>query len=169
MEAAITRYRSEYKAYYEACRRPNSPPMRDPNPVLVALPGVGLAAFAKDKATARVACEFFENAINVMRGAEAVSRYRGLPDQEAFDIEYWLLEEAKLARMPAPLPLQGKIALITGGAGGIGRAVAARLLREGANVFLVDRAEDALDSAMRELRASAGRDRIAGAQADVTD
>lgn len=167
--AAVETYRQNYLAYYERCRRPDSPAMRDPNPVLIALPGLGLASFAKDKATARVACEFFVNAINVMRGAEAVSRYRGLPEQEAFDIEYWLLEDAKLQRMPPPLPLEGRIALITGGAGAIGRAVAERLLADGANVFLVDRAEASLTAAMSHLRASSGVDRVAGICADVTN
>ena len=169
MLAAVERYRQGYLAYYERCRRPHSPAMRDPNPVLVALPGLGLASFAKDKATARVACEFFVNAINVMRGAEAVSRYKGLPEQEAFDIEYWLLEEAKLKRMPPPRPLESRIALITGGAGGIGRAVAERLLADGANVFLVDRAEESLAAAMSHLRGRGGVDRVAGACADVTN
>ncbi|MCC6786233.1 MAG: bifunctional rhamnulose-1-phosphate aldolase/short-chain dehydrogenase [Hyphomonadaceae bacterium] len=166
---AVENYRKDYSAYYERCRRPDSPAMRDPNPVLVALPGIGLASFAKDKATARVACEFFINAINVMRGAEAVSRYRGLPEQEAFDIEYWLLEEAKLQRMPPPLPLEGRIALITGGAGGIGRAVAERLLADGANVFLVDRAEESLTAAMSHLRGRSSADRVAGICVDVTN
>lgn len=169
MVAAVETYRQDYLAYYERCRRPDSPPMRDANPVLVAMPGIGLASFAKDKATARVACEFFVNAINVMRGAEAVSQYRGLPEQEAFDIEYWLLEEAKLKRMPPPFPLEGRIALITGGAGGIGRAVAERLLADGANVFLVDRAEESLASAMSHLRGRGGVDRVAGICADVTN
>ena len=167
--AAVETYRQDYLAYYERCRRPDSPAMRDPNPVLIALPGLGLASFAKDKATARVACEFFANAINVMRGAEAVSRYRGLPEQEAFDIEYWLLEEAKLQRMPPPLPLEGRIALITGGAGGIGRAVAERLLADGANVFLVDRAEESLTAAMSHLRGRSSADRVAGICVDVTN
>jgi rhamnulose-1-phosphate aldolase/alcohol dehydrogenase len=166
--AAIQAYREDYARYYEACRRDDSPPMRDANPVLVALPTLGLAAFARNKATARVANEFFANAINVMRGAEAVSRYRGLPDQEAFDIEYWLLEEAKLKRMPAPKPLEGRVALITGGAGGIGRAAAQRLLADGACVFLVDRAERALEEAIADLRGAGGRDCVAGACTDVT-
>lgn len=168
IDAAIENYRDKYRRYYEACKRPNSPDMRDPNPVLIALPGIGLVSFARDKATARVASEFFQNAINVMRGAEAVSRYQGLPDQEAFDIEYWLLEEAKLRRMPAPKPLQGKVAVVTGGAGGIGRAIADRLLGDGACVFLVDRSEAALSEASASLVSRAGKDRVAGALADVT-
>ena len=94
--------------------------MRDPYPVIVLVPGVGLLSFAKDKATARIASEFYVNAINVMRGAESVSAYVPIPEQEAFDIEYWLLEEAKLQRMPKPKSLEGRIALVTGGAGGIG-------------------------------------------------
>ncbi|KAF0182181.1 MAG: bifunctional rhamnulose-1-phosphate aldolase/short-chain dehydrogenase [Hyphomonadaceae bacterium] len=168
MTAAIRRYRDDYAAYYARCRRPDSPAMRDPYPVLVAVPGVGLISFAKDKATARIAGEFFGNAINVMRGAEAVSRYCGLPEQEAFDIEYWLLEEAKLKRMPAPLPLQGRIALITGGAGGIGRAIAARLLEDGACVFLADRSQSSLEEALAELKARGDGDRMAGLTMDVT-
>ena len=106
--------------------------MRDPYPVIVLVPGVGLLSFAKDKATARIAAEFYVNAINVMRGAESVSAYVPIPEQEAFDIEYWLLEEAKLQRMPKPKSLEGRIALVTGGAGGIGAAAARRLLAEGA-------------------------------------
>ncbi len=168
LEARIEAYRADYRTYYETCTRADSPPMRDPNPVLFCAPGVGLIAFAKDKATARVASEFFTNAINVMRGAEAVSRYRGLPDQEAFDIEYWLLEEAKLKRLPKPRALEGRVALITGGAGGIGRAAAARLLRDGACVFLLDLSGEALEQAVEELGAAGDRDRVAGAKADVT-
>jgi rhamnulose-1-phosphate aldolase/alcohol dehydrogenase len=168
IDAALGEYRAAYGAYYDACKRPDSPPMRDANPVLIALPGVGLLSFARDKATARIASEFFQNAINVMRGAEAVSRYQGLPDQEAFDIEYWLLEEAKLRRMPPPKPLQGKVAAITGGAGGIGRAIAERLLDDGACVFLMDRSEAALAEASAALVSRAGADRIASALGDVT-
>ena len=100
--------------------------MRDPNAVIYLVPGVGMLSFARDKATARIAAEFYVNAINVMRGASSVSRYVGLAEQEAFDIEYWLLEEAKLQRMPKPKSLAGRVALITGGAGGIGQAIAAR-------------------------------------------
>ena len=113
---------------------PNSPAMRDPNAVIYLVPGIGMFSFAKDKATARIACEFYVNAINVMRGASGVSAYVGLPEQEAFDIEYWLLEEAKLQRMPKPKSLAGRIAYVTGGAGGIGGATALRLLGEGACV-----------------------------------
>ena len=114
----IAAYRDAYAAYYERCKRANSPAMRDANPVVVLVPGVGRITFATDKTTARLAGEFYGNAINVMRGAEAIGDYIGLDEQEAFDIEYWLLEEAKLQRMPAPKPLVGKIALVTGGAGG---------------------------------------------------
>lgn len=169
IDAALANYRLSYEQYYGACRRPDSPDMRDPNPVLIALPGVGLVSLARDKATARIASEFFQNAINVMRGAEAISRYQGLPDQEAFDIEYWLLEEAKLRRLPAAKPLQGKIAAITGGGGGIGRAVAKRLLADGACVFLIDRSQTALAEATAALADVAESERVAGVLADVTD
>jgi len=100
LDAALEAYRADYARYYESCKRDNSPKMRDPNPVIFLIPGVGMLSFARDKATARIAGEFYVNAINVMRGASAVSKYQGLPEQEAFDIEYWLLEEAKLQRMP---------------------------------------------------------------------
>lgn len=131
-------YRSEYKAYYDTCKRDNSPAMRDPNPVILIWPGVGMFSFAKNKQTARVASEFYINAINVMRGAEAISSYTALPRQEAFDIEYWLLEEAKLMRMPAEKLLSRKIALITGSGGGIGKAIADKMIKEGANVIFTD-------------------------------
>ncbi len=112
--------------------------MRDPNAVIYLVPGVGMLSFAKDKATARIAAEYYVNAINVMRGAASVSRYVGLYEQEAFNIEYWLLEEAKLQRLPKPKSLAGRVALVTGGAGGIGQAIAARLMGEGACVVLAD-------------------------------
>jgi rhamnose utilization protein RhaD (predicted bifunctional aldolase and dehydrogenase) len=134
LEGALEAYRADYKRYYEACRHDNSPKMRDPNPVIFLIPGVGMLSFARDKATARIAGEFYVNAINAMRGASGVSEYQGLPEQEAFDIEYWLLEEAKLQRMPKPKSLAGRVAFITGGAGGIGFATAERLAGEGACV-----------------------------------
>src|SRR5690606_10773638 len=147
LESAIGAYRAAYTAYYERCRHPDSPPMRDPNPVVFLVPGVGMITFALDKATARISGEFYVNAINVLRGASAVSTYRGLPEQEAFDIEYWLLEEAKLQRLPKPRSLAGHIAFVTGGAGGIGRATANRLLGEGACVVLADIDDGALAAA----------------------
>jgi rhamnose utilization protein RhaD (predicted bifunctional aldolase and dehydrogenase) len=123
-------YREEYKEYYETCKHPNSPAMRDPNPVIIIYPGVGMFSFSKDKQTTRVASEFYVNAINVMRGAEAISEYTSLPRQEAFDIEYWLLEEAKLQRMPKEKPLSRKIAVVTGAGGGIGQAIADKMVQK---------------------------------------
>ncbi len=165
----IEAYRAMYRAYYERCRRPNSPAMRDANPVVILVPGVGRITFAADKTTARLAGEFYGNAINVMRGAEAIGDYIALDEQEAFDIEYWLLEEAKLQRMPAPKPMVGRIALVTGGAGGIGAATAARLLREGACVMLADRDEAAAEAVRDGFAAQFGKDVVRAAVCDVTD
>jgi len=169
LEAQLADYRGMYAAYYERCRREHSPAMRDPNPVVYLVPGVGMITFAKDKATARIAGEFYVNAINVMREANGVSRYQALPEQEAFDIEYWLLEEAKLQRMPKPKSLAGRIAFITGGAGGIGKATAARLAREGACIMLADIDETALEAAVTDLRDHFGQDAVEGVLCNVTD
>lgn len=165
IEPAFIQYRKEYGEYYEACKRPSSPSMRDPNPVVILCPGVGMFTFAKNKQTARVASEFYINAINVMRGSEAITEYTALPRQEAFDIEYWLLEEAKLQRMPKEKPLSRKIALVTGGGGGIGRAIAEKLISEGANVVFTDISQDRLEEAL------AGRtaDDASTSLCDVTD
>ena len=169
LDDQLSAYRDMYAAYYERCRRSDSPAMRDPNAVVYLIPGVGMVTFARDKATARIAGEFYINAVNVMREANGVSDYRALPEQEAFDIEYWLLEEAKLQRMPAPRSLAGHIAFITGGAGGIGKATAVRLAREGACVMLADIDSAALEHAVSELRDEFGSDAIAGTLCDVTD
>ena len=166
---AFDAYRTMYQAYYENCKHANSPAMRDPNPVIILYPGVGMFSFSKDKQTARVAAEFYINAINVMKGAEAISEYTSLPRQEAFDIEYWLLEEAKLQRMPKPKPLSGKIALVTGSAGGIGKAIAKRFVQEGAVVILNDLNAERLAGAAEEFRAVFGKDAYATAALDVTD
>ncbi|AZO19994.1 bifunctional rhamnulose-1-phosphate aldolase/short-chain dehydrogenase [Mesorhizobium sp. M1E.F.Ca.ET.045.02.1.1] len=164
----IAEYRVGYQAYYDACKHADSPAIRDPNAVVYLMPGVGMFTFAGDKATARISGEFYVNAINVMRGASTVSSYVGLPAQEAFDIEYWLLEEAKLQRLPKPKALAGQIALVTGGAGGIGRATANRLLREGACVVLADIDEAALASANEELSKAYGKDFVRPVRIDVT-
>jgi rhamnulose-1-phosphate aldolase/alcohol dehydrogenase len=166
---SIIEYRAQYAAYYERCATASDPVMRDPNPVIVLVPGLGRIAFALDKTTARLAGEFYGNAINVMRGAESIGRYVGLDEREAFRIEYWALEEAKLRRMPKPKPLAGRIALVTGGAGGIGAATADRLLAEGACVMLVDRDAEALRQAHKILDAKAGSDFVRAALCDVTD
>ena len=166
---AVAAYRADYAAYYERCKHPDSPALRDPNAVVYLVPGVGMLTFALDKATARISGEFYVNAINVMRGASGVSTYQGLPEQEAFDIEYWLLEEAKLQRMPKPKSLAGRIALITGGAGGIGAATAERFLREGACVMLADIDAAALDEVTSGFAARHGRDMVRGVQMNVTD
>ena len=144
LEPAFEAYRAEYASYYNTCKKANSPAMRDANPVIIIYPGVGMFSFAKNKQTTRVANEFYINAINVMRGAEAITSYTSLPRQEAFDIEYWLLEEAKLSRMPKEQPLSRKVALVTGAGGGIGKAIADKLAAEGATVVLTDINEESL-------------------------
>jgi rhamnulose-1-phosphate aldolase/alcohol dehydrogenase len=158
-----------YADYYNTCKHPNSPAIRDANPVVILYPGVGMFTFAKDKQTARVAAEFYINAINVMRGAEAVSEYTSLPRQEAFNIEYWLLEEAKLQRMPKPKPLSGRIALVTGSAGGIGKAIAKKFAEEGACVVINDINEERLDSAKEEFIQKYGKDAVSSTLLNVTD
>ncbi|MEL6818749.1 MAG: bifunctional rhamnulose-1-phosphate aldolase/short-chain dehydrogenase [Pseudomonadota bacterium] len=165
----IASYRADYEAYYERCKHPNSPKLRDPNAVVYLVPGVGMMTFAKDKATARVSAEFYVNAINVMRGASAVSKYCGLPEQEAFDIEYWLLEEAKLQRMLKPKSLAGRIALVTGGAGGIGSATAERYLSEGACVMLADINAENLAATETMLAKSFGSDVVRTVLMDVSN
>ena len=168
LPADIEAYRADYRAYYDRCKDADTPGMRDPNAVVYLMPGVGMFTFAGDKATARIAGEFYVNAINVMRGASSVSDYVGLPEREAFGIEYWLLEEAKLQRMPKPKSLAGKIAMVTGGAGGIGRATATRLLQEGACVVLADIDSQALDKATADLSAIHGADVVSQVVMDVT-
>jgi rhamnulose-1-phosphate aldolase/alcohol dehydrogenase len=165
---AFGEYRKMYGDYYNTCKHPNSPAIRDANPVVILYPGVGMFTFARDKQTARVAAEFYINAINVMKGAEAVSEYTSLPRQEAFDIEYWLLEEAKLQRMPKPKALSGRIALITGSAGGIGKAIAKKFVEEGAVVILNDMNAERLESAGEEFKKGYGKDSYTTAQLDVT-
>ncbi|SDF19383.1 rhamnulose-1-phosphate aldolase/alcohol dehydrogenase [Mucilaginibacter pineti] len=166
---AFEAYRQMYTDYYNTCKHDNSPAIRDTNPVIILYPGVGLFSFSKDKQTARVAAEFYTNAINVMKGAEAISEYTSLPRQEAFDIEYWLLEEAKLQRMPKPKALSGKIALITGSAGGIGKAIAKKFVDEGAVVILNDMNTERLDAAGEEFKKQYGKDSYTTAVLDVTN
>ncbi|MBE9599599.1 bifunctional aldolase/short-chain dehydrogenase [Pedobacter sp. MC2016-24] len=161
-------YRKMYAEYYNSCKHDNSPAMRDANPVIILYPGIGMFSFSKDKQTARVAAEFYTNAINVMKGAEAISSYTSLPRQEAFNIEYWLLEEAKLQRMPKPKPLSGKIALVTGSAGGIGKAIARKFVEEGAVVILNDMNAERLQSAGDEFNSKYGKDSYATAILNVT-
>ncbi len=165
LEPAFEAYRAEYLDYYNTCKKDNSPSVRDANPVIIIYPGVGMFSFAKNKQTTRVASEFYINAINVMRGAEAITSYTSLPRQEAFDIEYWLLEEAKLQRMPKEQPLSRKVALVTGAGGGIGKAIADKLAAEGANVVLTDINETSL----KEAHATYKRDVSTYAICDVTD
>jgi len=162
-------YRKMYADYYEQCKHDNSPAMRDANPVVILYPGVGMFTFAKNKQTARVATEFYINAINVMRGAEAISQYTSLPKQEAFNIEYWLLEEAKLQRLPKPKTLSGKIALITGSAGGIGKAIAKKFAEEEACIILNDNDATRLQTTAAEFLAQYGKDVFIAETLDVTD
>ena len=161
-------YRESYQAYYDRCKRENSPAIRDKNPVIFLWPGVGMFSFAKDKQTARVASEFYLNAINVMKGAEAISTYQGLPEKEAFDIEYWLLEEAKLQRMPKEKPLSAKVAFVTGAGGGIGKAIAKRLAEEGACVVISELNETWRKEAESEFFSLFGKDKVRSISMDVT-
>jgi rhamnulose-1-phosphate aldolase/alcohol dehydrogenase len=165
---AFEAYRKMYAAYYDTCKKSNSPAMRDPNPVVILYPGVGMFTFAKDKTMARLASEYYVNAVNVMKGAEAVSEYTSLPRQEAFDIEYWLLEEAKLQRMPKPKALSGRVALITGSGGGIGKAIAKKFAEEGACVILNDIDEERLAGAKAEFVKLFGKDAVGSTVLNVT-
>ncbi len=169
LSMSLANYREAYAGYYKRCASHLDPPIRDANPVVVLVPGLGRVTYAADKMTARLAGEFYANAINVMRGAEAIGNYIGLDEQEAFNIEYWALEEAKLQRMPKPRPLVGKIAFVTGAAGGIGAACAARLLADGACVMLTDRDADALESVRDSVADKFGKDLVRAAVCDVTD
>jgi rhamnulose-1-phosphate aldolase/alcohol dehydrogenase len=158
-------YRDEYAAYYARHARAESPPMRGADPVIVLVPGVGMWSFGLDAQSARVAGEFFVNAINVMRGAESVSSYAPIPDDEKFRVEYWELEERKLQMRPAPPPLAGRVALITGAASGIGRAIAERLAQEGASVVVADIDGENAD----KVAAALGADRALAVEVDVSD
>jgi rhamnulose-1-phosphate aldolase/alcohol dehydrogenase len=173
LEAVVARlrelhaaYRDEYRAYYERHARPDSPAMRGADPAIVLIPGVGMFSFGANKQTARVAGEFYVNAINVMRGAEALSTYAPIPESEKFRIEYWALEEAKLQRLPKPRPLATKVAFVTGGGSGIGRAIAIRLAAEGACVVVADIAADTARDVAAEI---GGSDVALGIACNVTD
>jgi rhamnulose-1-phosphate aldolase/alcohol dehydrogenase len=152
----IAAYRVDYADYYQRCKRPNSPAMRDPSPTVILLPGIGMVAWGKDKSESRVTAEFYNCAVEVMRGAEAIDRYIALPQQEAFDIEYWLLEEAKLKRMPAEKELARQVIVVIGAGSGIGREVAHRLIKEGAHIVCVDVKAESAEATARELTAKYG-------------
>ena len=169
LDGVFEEYRERYKQYYETCKHGNSPAMRDPNPVVILYPGVGMFTFSKDKNTARLASEYYINAINVMKGAEAISEYTALPRQEAFNIEYWLLEEAKLQRQPKPKALSGRVAMVTGSAGGIGKAIAKKFAEEGACVVLNDINEERLAGAKEEFIKKFGKDSVSTTLLNVTD
>ncbi len=169
IEKSIADYIKSYSDYYKRCATSIDPKMRDPNPIVVLVPSVGMFTFAVDKTTARLAAEFYQNAINVMRGAQTIGGYVGLDEKEAFKIEYWALEEAKLQRMPKPKPLAGKIAFVTGGAGGIGFACARKLLQEGACVLVSDRDQSALLNVETQLKNEFSPDMVRVQNCDVTD
>ena len=176
LEEVVTRlrelhgaYRADYAAYYQRYAGPDSPPMRGADPAIVLVPGVGMFSYGASKQTARVAGEFYVNAINVMRGAEALSTYAPIDESEKFRIEYWALEEAKLARMPKPKPLATRIALVTGAGSGIGRAIALRLAAEGACVVVADRDPESAAAVAAEIGLRDGPDAAIACAADVTD
>jgi len=156
LATGIERYRKDYAAYYAKCKHANSPAMRDPNPTVVLIPGLGMIAWGKDKSESRVTAEFYNCAVEVMRGAEAIDKYIALPQQEAFDIEYWLLEEAKLKRMPAEKELARQIVVVIGAGSGIGKETAHRLVKEGAHIVCVDLNEAAAQETANEIVAKYG-------------
>jgi rhamnulose-1-phosphate aldolase/alcohol dehydrogenase len=156
ISAGLVQYRKDYEAYYNRCKHPDSPAMRDPNPTVVLVPGLGMIAWGKSKSESRVTAEFYNCAIEVMRGAEAIDRYEAMDQQEAFDIEYWLLEEAKLRRMPPEKELERQVVVVIGAGAGIGRETAHRLVREGAHLVCVDIDEDAAKETARQIIAKYG-------------
>ncbi|HEX8373110.1 MAG TPA: bifunctional rhamnulose-1-phosphate aldolase/short-chain dehydrogenase, partial [Chthoniobacterales bacterium] len=151
LSAGLVKYREDYAAYYQSCKRANSPAMRDPNPTVILIPGLGMIAWGKDKSESRVTAEFYNCAVEVMRGAEAIDEYIALPQQEAFDIEYWLLEEAKLQRMPAEKELARQIHIVIGAGSGIGKETAHRLVKEGAHIVCVDMNLDNANATAKEI------------------
>ncbi|MSU33442.1 MAG: bifunctional rhamnulose-1-phosphate aldolase/short-chain dehydrogenase [Pedosphaera sp.] len=157
LKSGIEQYRKDYASYYERCKRANSPAMRDPNPTVILIPGLGMIAWGKDKSESRVTAEFYNCAVEVMRGAEAIDRYITLPQQEAFDIEYWQLEEAKLKRMPPEKELARQVILVIGAGSGIGKETAHRLSREGAQIVCVDLNEVAAKATADELIVKLGQ------------
>ena len=165
----LSKYKEAYTKYYKRNKNKNSPNLRDPYPVIILIPEYGMMSFAKNKSTARIASEFFVNAINVMKGAEGISKYTGLTEKEAFRIEYWELEEAKLKRMPPEKELAGKVALITGAAGGIGAATALKFLQEGCCVVLTDIDKKSLQQTHAKFAARFGEDVVTSIKMDVTN
>ncbi|MCS7032732.1 MAG: bifunctional rhamnulose-1-phosphate aldolase/short-chain dehydrogenase [Phycisphaerae bacterium] len=157
LQKGLERYRADYRTYYEQCRRPDSPAMRDPNPTVILIPGVGMIAWGKDKSESRVTAEFYNCAIQVMRGAEAIDQYTALPQQEAFDIEYWQLEEAKLRRMPPEKEFARRVVAVIGAGSGIGRQAAHRLAAEGAHIVAIDLDESAAKATADELGRKLGQ------------
>ena len=157
LSAGLVQYRADYASYYQRCKRANSPAMRDPNPTVILIPGLGMVAWGKDKAESRVTAEFYNCAVEVMRGAEAIDKYISLPQQEAFDIEYWLLEEAKLRRMPPEKELARQVIVVVGAGSGIGKETAHRLSREGAQIVCVDLNLEAAEGTAKEITAKLGQ------------
>lgn len=151
LEAGIEQYRKDYADYYDTCKHPDSPAMRDPNPRVILIPGIGMIAWGKNKSESRVTAEFYNNAVEVMRGSETVSEYIALPRQEAFDIEYWALEEAKLRRMPPEQPFTSDVVLVIGAGSGIGKAVAHRCAKENGHIVCADLSADAAQTTADEL------------------
>jgi rhamnulose-1-phosphate aldolase/alcohol dehydrogenase len=151
LQSGLQKYREDYAEYYNRCKRPNSPAMRDPNPTVMLIPGLGMVAWGKDKSESRVTAEFYNCAVEVMRGSEAIDQYIALPQQEAFDIEYWLLEEAKLQRMPVEKSLARQVIAVIGAGSGVGREVAHRIVKEGAHVVCVDLNKDAAVGTAKEI------------------
>ncbi len=169
IEENLLKYKEAYTKYYNRNKSKGSPNLRDPYPVIILIPEYGMMSFAKNKSTARVSSEFFCNAMNVMKGAEGISKYTGLTEKEAFRIEYWDLEEAKLKRMPPEKELAGKVALITGAAGGIGSATANKFLNEGCCVVLTDIDKSALEAKKNEFIDKFGKDVVHSIPMDVTN